>query len=413
MGLIPWGGVAVLAAGARLPWLNLPLQHQVSALSLAVVAPGFATPTWLSYGAVALGALVVAVAALVWNRGLPSAVAGAAGAVAMVTPLLFGVASALSDNGLPALLTRRAGEYDQMTSQYGFAVPQARMTSFLLIPLHGVWRTVGVTLQPGWLLTVLGGAVLLAAGWRSLVAAGRRHRLVGSVAAVLGVAVVAIAFGRGYWGNRVADSGLSAGHAGAYTLALSRFDRAEKLNPTVRLRPDVEAAAGTAFTQTGQTTVPLARLAQARAELAASRGDVALGQLQAIHDGDPANTVIADSYRGVAVASARQSGSAAVLGPLLTQPALDALSARYTLGRVLFRNQAYADALIQLQWVVDHTVDNELASSALTYISLCQKDLGDDIAARKTLLVAITRDRAYANLPARALAAGLFTPGRF
>ena len=407
------GGVALLAVGTGRPWLNVPLQHQVSAMRLAVVAPGFATPTWLSYGSIVLAALALAVAALVRKRGRASALSAIAGAVGMLTPLLFGVASALSDNSLTALLTRRAGEYGQMTSQYGFAVPQAPMTSFILIPLHGAWWTVRPALQPGWLLTLLGGGVLLATGWRPLVAVGRRHRLAAGGVAMLVVAVVAIAFGRGYWGNRVADSALSAGHAGSYRLALSRFQRAEDLNPTVRLRVDVEEAASVALAQTGQTTLPLARFAEVRTKLSSRETDLALAQLHTIHAMDPGNTVIADAYREAAVASARRSGSAAALGPLLAQPVLDALSARYTLGRVLYRNQAYTDAMAQMQWVVDHTVDDELASSALTYVSLCQKGLGDDIAARKTLLAAIARDRAYANLPARALAAGLFTPGRF
>jgi hypothetical protein len=359
---------------------------------------------------VLVATLTVAMVALVRSRGHPTAITSVAGAVAILTPLTFWASAALGDLRLIDLLTRRATELKMITGQFGYRIPSARLTGILFVPLTGRWRLVGVALQPGWLLTLCGGVLLGLAGCRPLAALSRRWPWRTGVALLIVLIAITAMVGRGYDANRVARAAFTAEHAGDYRLEVQRFRRAEQLNPTLRLRADIEQALGTAFNLTGQTMLPQALEATAEVHRAGGQLDLAVEDLAAAHATYPDDLVIYDDYRATALSVARHENRPDFLIPLLKQPPVDALPVRYTLGRVLYAIRRYDDAMVQLDWVVTHTGNKDVISSALTYIALCQKGAGDEDAARTTLLHAIAKDSDYANLTARDLAAGLFIP---
>jgi hypothetical protein len=404
-----WCGLTAAALGLALPWLSVSLQPGLSPLHLQVRVPGVGIPSWFTYGAVLVGCLGLATLGLVRSRGQPTAITSTAGIAVILASLLFWASAAWSDLRLTDLLTRRTAELRMIRQQFGYRIPSSRLTAIGFIPLTGRWRVVGDALQPGWLLALAGGVLLLIGGRRSLAGASRRRPWIAGTGVFVVAGVIAILLGRGFMGNQVARSAFTAGHAGDYRLEVKRFQRAEELNPTLRLRADIAHAIGYAENLRGQTLLPQALEARANLDKAAARNDLAVEEIAAAHLADPNNSVISDEYRAIAVSVAAHENRAALLLPLLHQPTVDALPIRYTLGRVLYATRRYDDAIVQLGWVTTHSLDRNVISSALTYIALCQKGKGDERAARATLIRAIAMDTGYANFTARDLAAGLFT----
>ena len=83
------------------------------------------------------------------------------------------------------------------------------------------------------------------------------------------------------------------------------------------------------------------------------------------------------------------------------------LYAHYMLGRIQYDLQDYNQCEVQMLTVLNMGQENNIASSAYTYLALSHIGQGDSIAARQYLFKAQELDPAYRNNIAREEASGL------
>jgi hypothetical protein len=404
-------GIVMVAAGLGLPWLGVPLEPEKRATSLRVVFAGMPTASWASYGTAVAACLAVAVVAFVVTRGRGSSLLAAAGAGALLVPLIFVVQAVLSDFTLLQHLRQQQTELASVTSQFGYGEPRSSVTSVFLLPLRGPWRAVATQLRPGWFLCVAGGALILTAG------AGPARRELRRRRTLIGLSLIGLAgtllIGRGIAANLVADSALDPLRAGDYDTALSRLDLAESLNPDIRINPDEELARGQALAAGGNRASAPALLYVARVRSASGDQPGALLALQEAVQRSPGDVVVRAELlrlsRTLALASNDPGPLEFILGPTAGE---GLLAEHYALGRILYARADYQQAILELQRAAQQSgAEPNVASSALTYIALSEMRLGRSAEARQDLLHAVDLDTEYINSLARSLSTGLYTTG--
>ncbi len=405
--LIRAAGVLCVLLSLVLPWDTVRLQPRSTVWDLAVLAPRLPRIPGLTYGALITAAAVVAFAITAFQRRswLPVALAGVL--VVLVT-LYFPINAAGTDYRFTTALSQRSSEYALVASNFGFHVPSSRLSAVLVVALPGPWRNVVGSLQPGWLLGLAGGSILLVTSARQVWSCRRSRLTLLALGAVAG-AILLVTVARGYVADQMAKSAFEAGQLGNYRLELHRFHEAESLNPTLALRQDIQQEVGTAYTVLGQTDAPDALYASANDNKSIGNLDLALRELATAHALAPTNPVIEVDYLSTAISQAVRSHRVTVLFPLLNGSTVDQLPARFAVGRIMYENYDDTGCIAAFGWVISHTGDRDVRSSALTYISLSEQRLGRYIQAREDLVKAIAIDKGYDNTVARDLATGLIS----
>jgi hypothetical protein len=399
-----------VASGLVLPWLAVPLEADRGPFSLPVALGGLPSDPRLSYGVALAACLSLALLATVRSGGRPSAVTAALGLVLLGLCLAFVFATGTSDWPLLQHLRDQAAERDVIFQQLGYAVPATEPRLMLGAPLTGDWSQLAGGLRAGWFGTGGGGLVLLlsglprlpfrlgAAGWRGLVPAAAALLAVGGL---IGLA------GRGGAAAYLADRGIQAARAGDYRAARSSLATAHALDPSMARGVPYELALGQALLASGQSSDPLALLAEA--ESRDQTGDVGrqVAELREAVKRDPGDPVLVQELRQASRQLALVRGDARPLQALGHPTAAD----RYTEGRVLYDRASYAEALACFRTVTTLTREPNVVSSAYTYISLSEMKLGASGDARHDLVRAVAVDTGYNNTLARSLATGLYVAG--
>ena len=404
-------GVPLVLVGLALPWLGVPLESQLHATALPVVAGPVPVVAAISYGAVVACLVVAALVGLALCRGRAGTLTCVAGLGIVAMAILFVVYSSLGDAELTARLTRQQAEMDAMSSHFGYPIGRGGPTSLLFIPLSGGWLIVSDALRPGWLATLCGGVLLALAGGRAALRWARAHRWPSagalSVAATALLATVAPCVAA----NLLVDSGIAATGSGDYATAASRLRLAARLNPRISVRPDVQLALGGAALAQGDQSSSLALLAQAQVLVSDHAEATAATVLRQAHDVAPTDTVIVDELAQVARDLIWSHADPRAMIQLLQQPYGDRPANHYAMGRYLYLHGDFATAVQEMDHVLQQTAEPNVESSALTYVALSEYREGDASDARAHILQAVAIDGEYNNDLARALATGLYTFG--
>lgn len=406
---VPIIGLMLALLGLNFPWLGVALETERHAVDLRVVAAGMPDSRLISYGSLSAIALVVAATLLVRSRGRAGAALAVCGAALMLLPLLFVVQSAISDFQLVQHLNQQNAEMRSITSQLGYSIPRSGPTSVFLYPLGGSTRTIAADLRPGWVMSFLGGLLVLAFATGALVRGMRVDRRLrwGTLAAAV---VLGILLGRGAFANYIATSAEKASLAGEYSRATQLFDYAQRLNPLLRYNANFEQGQGRALGATGESNSPLALYAQSK--VLGTQGDT-VDQLAALQQAllDPAaadNPVIVQEFVSQSRKAALINQDRGNMEAIVSQLYGDLPAAHYALGRIEYKGGDFQHAIAQFLRTIQLTGDANVRSSCYTYISLSETALGQDTAARSHLLTAISLDTEYNNSLARSLAAGLY-----
>lgn len=405
--VVPVIGLLLGLLGLNFPWLGVALETERHAVDLRVVAAGMPDSRLISYGSLTAVAVVVAATLLVRGRGRASAALAVCGAVMMLLPVLFVLQSAISDFQLVQHINQQNAEMRSITSQLGYSIPRSGPTSVLLYPIGGSTRAIATDLRPGWVMSLLGGLLVLAFALTALVrglGSDRRLRW-GSLAA--GV-VLAILLGRGAFANYIASSAEQASQAGEYSRSTQLFDYAQRLNPLLRFNANFEFGLGRALGASGDSSTALSLYAQAKA--LGTQGDTVnqLADLQQAAEKAPDNPVIVQELISQARKAALINQDRGLMQAIVSQLYGDLPAVHYALGRILYKGGDFDHAIGQFTRTIQLTNDPNVRSSAYTYISLSEQAMGRTGDARSHLLTAIGLDTEFNNSLARSLAAGLY-----
>ena len=404
---VPAVGLLLCLLGLNFPWLGVALETERHAVDLRVVAAGMPDSRLISYGSLAAIALVVCATLLVRAKGRPTPAIAVCGAIMLMLPLLFVVQSAISDFQLVQHINQQNAEMRSITSQLGYSIPRSGPTSVLLYPIGGSTRAIAADLRPGWVMSVVGGALVFAFGLVALLRGLRTDRRLrwGSLAFAV---VLAILLGRGAFANYIASSAEQASRAGEYSRATQLFDYAQRLNPLLRYNANFELGLGQALGASGDSSSPLALYAQSKALGTQNDTVDQLADLQQAATAAPSNLVIVQELISQARKAALVDHNRGLMQAIVSQPYGDLPAAHYALGRILYKGGDFDHAIDQFLRTVQLTNDPNVRSSAYTYISLSETAMGRDSDARSHLLTAIALDTEYNNSLARSLAAGLY-----
>jgi hypothetical protein len=404
-------GVVLVLGGVVMPWVRVPVGSALHATALPVVAGPATVSGAVSYGAVTIVLLGIALVALVRSRGRSGAVSSLAGAGIAAMALLFVVYTVLGDAQLSQRLVRQQAEMDAIGAHFGYPIGGGGPNSLLLLPLTGTWHVVAASLRLGWLASVTGGVLLATGGGRGALRQVRAHpwrwAAAGSAAtaAVLATLVPCIA------ANLLIDSGIAATRTGDHSTAADRLRLASRLDPRVSARADYEIALGESSLEAGDRTSALSLLAQAQV-LESDHQEVSaatiLRQALAV---DPGNPVLVDNLGQVARDLIWSHADPRTMTLLLGQTYGDRPANHYAMGRYLYLHGDFDNAILQMDHVLALTTDSNVDSSALTYIALGEYHEGDTTDARRHILQAVAIDSQYNNDLARDLATGLYTFG--
>ena len=404
---VPAVGLLLCLLGLNFPWLGVALETERHAVDLRVVAAGMPDSRLISYGSLAAIALVVCATLLVRAKGRPTPAIAVCGAIMLMLPLLFVVQSAISDFQLVQHINQQNAEMRSITTQLGYSIPRSGPTSVLLYPIGGSTRAIATDLRPGWVMSVVGGALVFAFGLVELLRGLRSDRRLrwGSLAFAV---VLAILLGRGAFANYIASSAEQASRAGEYSRATQLFDYAQRLNPLLRYNANFELGLGQALGASGDSSSPLALYAQSKALGTQNDTVDQLADLQQAATAAPSNLVIVQELISQARKAALIDHNRGLMQAIVSQPYGDLPAAHYALGRILYKGGDFDHAIDQFLRTIQLTNDPNVRSSAYTYISLGETAMGRRSDARSHLLTAIALDTEYNNSLARSLAAGLY-----
>ena len=405
--LVPIVGLLLGLLGLNFPWLGVALETERHAVDLRVVAAGMPDSRLISYGSLTAVALVVAATLLVRARGRATAALAVCGAVMLLLPVLLLLQSAISDFQLVQHINQQNAEMRSITSQLGYSIPRSGPTSVLLYPIGGSTRAIATDLRPGWVMSLLGGLLILAFGLGALVRGLGSDRRLRWGALATGVAL-GILLGRGGFANYIATSAEQASQAGEYSRATQLFDYAQRLNPLLRFNANFEFGLGRALGASGDSGSPLALYAQAKALGTQNDTVNQLADLQLAAEKAPENPVIVQELISQARKAALISQDRGLMQAIVSQPYGDLPAAHYALGRILYKGGDFDHAIGQFLRTLQLTNDPNVRSSAYTYISLSETSMGRLGDARTHLLTAIALDTEFNNSLARSLAAGLY-----
>lgn len=404
---VPAVGLLLCLLGLNFPWLGIALETERHAVDLRVVAAGMPDSRLISYGSLAAIALVVCATLLVRAKGRATPAIAVCGAILLMLPILFVVQSAISDFQLVQHINQQNAEMRSIISQLGYSIPRSGPTSVLLYPIGGSTRAIATDLRPGWVMSLLGGALVLSFGLVELVRGLRIDRRLRwgcfAVAVILGILL-----GRGAFANYIASSAEQASRAGEYSRATQLFDYAQRLNPLLQDNANFELGLGQALGASGDSSSALALYAQSKALGTQNDTVDQLADLQQAATEAPTNLVIVQELISQARKAALINNDRGLMQAIVSQPYGDLPAAHYALGRILYKGGDFDHAIDQFLRTIQLTNDPNVRSSAYTYISLSETAMGRASDARSHLLTAIALDTEYNNSLARSLAAGLY-----
>ncbi len=299
-------------------------------------------------------------------------------------------------------------------------------------------------LRPGLLLPLLAGLFCFFgafAAWsqfRALperIRKKRRHRWrPWQIAAVVAGALVAlVVFGRAPLALYFQSQGDSAFLAGDYRAALKDYYRAETLNPTLDYLPSFHQSRGHALALLGVQNDPdvglylanrLRLFGQMKNAWAVDQqllqqypnnqmvqSDAALtlellvDQSTSLATTPPDNEQVAEQPQLVVNTASADTALPWLNTLLAEQP--NSVYAHYLRGRILFSQNSYGSAAADFQAVISLSTDSDMLSTAYTYLSFCETNLGNYAEGRALLIKAVNLDYGYYNAIAREAASGL------
>jgi tetratricopeptide (TPR) repeat protein len=400
-------GVLLVGVAVVRPWLEVPLQTREKATAIRLVLAGLPSNKWVTYGAIAAALAGIAAAATAWRRGRASALLGLAGIAVLVLCGLLIAQLVLWDAGMRHTLVSQTLQKSVAVKQFGYSVRATQPAGIFLFPLTGVGKVIGGTLDHGFYLCALGGAVMTAAGFRPLLAAFRRHRRMAPLLATAATLAVVGTAAPGVVAWYVENSAAAAAQRGDTKAALSGLDLAVRLVPDFKLDPDYELARGTALLQAGDRNSAPALFVQSRNSAAAADRPRELALLVEAHRRAPGDTVVLEELRARAIDYASRIHDAAPLLSLGSKVGDDAL-VQYVAGRLYYDLGSFDAATMHFRRAEQLTPDPDVLSSAHTYVGLADLQLGRSDEAKRELVLAIQLDGTGSNGLARSTATGLY-----
>jgi len=209
---------------------------------------------------------------------------------------------------------------------------------------------------------------------------------------------------------------------GDYAKALSWLNRAEKLNPSLDQLPSYHIERGQAWyflhpaQPTADSQVYLAAFYRQQNDFLSS-----YQQLLAARQRAPEARWVLDEFTvtlervaemshplsGTSSLRVKREESSLIWLYQLSQADPRNVYAHYMIGRIQYDLQDYNQCEVQMLAVLNVDKENNIASSAYTYLALSRVGQGDSITARDDLLKAEELDPAYRNNIAREEASGL------
>lgn len=400
-------GVVAVAVAAVRPWLEVPLQSPRTAASVRLFVAGLPTAPWATYGHALLALAGVAAVATGWRRGRATAVLGAAGLGVLVLCGLLLAQLILWDAGWRHLLVGQTLQKSVAVRQFGYPVRATMPSAIFLVPLSGAGRVIAGSLDHGFYLCLVGGALMAADGWAALRSSLRRRPRLGGALLIGGVLAVLGAAGPGVAAWWIENGAIAAAQRGDARAALDGLDVAARLVPDLVHDPDAELARGTALLQAGDRHSAPALFVLSRLAAAAGDRPRELALLAEAHRRAPADTVVVEEERARAIEAATRAKDPSpllALGPEIGDTAL----VQYVTGRLFYDVGSYAAAVEHLRRVLQLTPDVDVLSSTHTYIGLADLALGLPDEAKHQLILAIELDKTASNGLARSTATGLY-----
>jgi tetratricopeptide (TPR) repeat protein len=321
---------------------------------------------------------------------------------------MFVVNTALTDNTLIQHIQVQNAAYSALISQLGYRIPRGGLATALFLPLGGLWRIVTVTLRVGWYAVFAGGGALLVSGLRPLAAQVQRSWTRSAALLAAAALIAGLSLGRTFVANLEINGGIVASTRGDYAAALDAFDAALRLNPSLKDSARFDQYLGSAQLAVGDNPSPWSKLAQGRLQQRAGQYEAEAEILADALARDPNSIVLRDALIRVDRYLAVTRSELGALSEVVTRPWADQPANHYLLGRAIFKAGDFSAAKRQFEIVMRETPDTEIQSSALTYIGLCLRGLGDYPGYRSDLLRAIQLDTGYYNQLARSLAFGQY-----
>jgi hypothetical protein len=389
-----------------LPWLDLSLDPSLRAFDLS---PGLARvqfPSVISYGAIVLIVLVVAVTSIIRAGWRPTVTSGRCGWTLLALGLIFAVSTLVSDGHLQWLLQ---SDNDQLQTFY----TQIPSTSVLSPPTNYL----GTNLNPATtnFLNDIGPGLcfLMASGVLFLVGAPRRGgrvRLLPGICVGVVTAVVVIGLGTGWIAQNEKVAGIQEEALGNSVVAASHLHTALRWDPSLQYDPELVSALGQSEADQGQIG-PLASFARANRPSAQYSLLVASLQLdeQAL-EAAPNNPIIAESLADLLSDLSAKQHKPEIVSVKLLESRYPALT--YTFAHYFYDTGDYQTAVRMMRKALTESPNNEFDSYALTYIALSEQASGQEVAYRRDIVAAIKEDTQVANGLARDIASGQYLPSR-
>lgn len=455
----PLLAAACLLLAAVFPWIGVPLVATYRSWDLPLNLGGGAGIPYISYGVVtvaaALGCGAYALACALASRrdGVarprPSALL-ALGVLAISPTALFIVQAALIDFRLAMVLADQENESLLIRGSLGYQIAAQR---FLMRPFQvqsdSLANRISLLAQLsgfGAVLPLIAGIVLAYGAYAIYHSAPDPHMAPvaasswgsrwgsrsGGVRRAVHWALIVAGIGAFIILGRASVALISAWQAdqalalGDYHSALTLYQRAQWLNPSLLQQPRFRAHRGQALFATGRVHALDARLYE-ETQIRAVDQAQALVDLSALEEQYPSDPVV--RHELVTTLEMRTAGSA--LNRLLLAQKLNASEsaslalsagevgvllpyfgqvmqiepndpyAHYVRGRLLFAVRSYEAAGLDFDAILASSSDDDMRSAAYTYLALCRDGVGDFIGARSLLLEAVKFDHGYYNTTAR------------
>jgi hypothetical protein len=356
----------------------------------------------VSYGDVLLPIVAVVALSFVRSRGRPTNVTRACGWAMIVIPVIFVVTTRIMGGELLFRLSNDLAQTQIVDRQLGYRF--APSPGFLGFTPDSTTMMVLNSLQVGWFLTVLAGALMAGRFVRPL-----RHRRTYVVALVAIGLLLVWGFTSGLLAQAAKSDGVAAEQVGHPVLAEHDFERALSLNPGLRYDNQLEIELGHAQADQAEVNA-LTWLAAAESPPPTT---IALNQQifdfsQALASA-PDNLVVRSDF-AVSLADDMNSTSTPLApGSVSRLDSLPFLS--FTSGHYAYEAGDESSAIAYLNQTVADTSNGELLSAAYTYLALSEQRLGDPHQFRQDIVKAVDLDTQDINALAREVAAGLLTPG--
>lgn len=395
-------GLVLGASSLVVPWVGLNLSPDLTAFDIKLAFAGIPVVGNLNYGDVLLPIFAAVVISFVRSRGRPTNVTRASGWALILISLLFVVTTRIMGGELLFRLSNDLAQTQIVDRQLGYRF--APPPSYLGFTPDSTTMMVLNSLQVGWYLTVLAGALMAGRAVRP-----PHHRRTSVIALVAIGFLLVSGFTSGMLAQAAKSDGVAAEQAGQPVLAERDFQRALSLNPGLRYDNQLEIELGHAQADQGEVNA-LTWLAAAESPPPTTLAlTVQLLDFSEALAAAPDNPVVRSDFSVSLADDMNSTGAPLAPGSVSRLDSMPFLS--FTSGHYAYEAGDESSAIAYLDQTVADTTNGGLLSAAYTYLALSEQRLGNPDEFRQDIVKAVELDTQNINALAREVAAGLLTPG--